>query len=116
MHIRQYYPAFFDGFEVWEGDVQTLEEFLAIPFIDRLFKEVPDLERVIAKKYCDASVLGEFTDGKRFVVAFATGEDREEVRLTARNGNTNTLRRRSWGLWGNGPWYEGLGACRLRYR
>lgn len=33
IHVRQYRPAFFEGFENWEGEVETLEELLAIDFI-----------------------------------------------------------------------------------
>lgn len=35
IHVRQYRPAFFEGFDNWEGDVETREELLTIPFIKR---------------------------------------------------------------------------------
>jgi hypothetical protein len=35
VHVRQYRPAFFEGFEDWEGDVDTVQELCAIPFITR---------------------------------------------------------------------------------
>lgn len=35
VHVRQYRPAFFEGFDTWEGDVDTVEELLAIEFIKR---------------------------------------------------------------------------------
>jgi hypothetical protein len=35
VHVRQYRPAFFEGFDTWEGEVDTVEELLALPFIKR---------------------------------------------------------------------------------
>lgn len=83
MHVRQYYPGFFEGFELWEGDVETYQEFLGIPFIARLFQPavVPDFSHLQAWAYTetDTCISGVLGDGKEFVTAFATGPDREEV-------------------------------------
>lgn len=35
VHVRQYRPTFFEGFDDWEGEVENAEELLALPFVKR---------------------------------------------------------------------------------
>jgi hypothetical protein len=79
MNVRQYYPAFVEGFSAWEGSVSTYAEFLAIPFIHRLF-EVEDFRQLEARVYTeDTLVVKAVLDSHSYVIAFCTGEDRLRV-------------------------------------
>lgn len=79
MHIRQYRPAFFEGFENEEYDIESINEFAQLPFIKRLL----DAKTVIGWKGSvytpdHICISGIESDGRTFVVAFVTGPGREE--------------------------------------
>jgi hypothetical protein len=79
MHIRQYRPAFFEGFKNEEHDIASLNEFAQLPFIKRLL----DSGTVIGwqtRVYTPEEVIvsGIEPDGRKLVVCFVTGPGREE--------------------------------------
>lgn len=76
MHVRQYRPEFFEGFENETKDIDCLEEFFEIPFIKRLidFKISKFSARVYTKEHVIVNAF--YSDGAKYVIAFVTGPDR----------------------------------------
>jgi L-rhamnose mutarotase len=81
IHVRQYRPAFFSGFETDEADVETVAELLAIPFIKRwVDREAnPNLTRlsISSHPYIGAYNLMAEIDNNRewWVVAILTSDE-----------------------------------------
>ena len=80
LHVRQYRPAFFEGFDNWEGDVETLEELLCTPFIKRWADREanPDFTRFSISHYAPEleryHLMAEINDNATWwVVAILTG-------------------------------------------
>jgi len=48
--VSQYRPAFFEGFDNWEGEVGTLEELLDVGFIAR-WKDAPGFYRFSLQRH-----------------------------------------------------------------
>ena len=70
MHVTQYRPAYFEGFENEEHDVSTLEELLALPFVKN-FAEGPPNEAFHQFSLDDNRLMAEYKRGKIWwVVAF----------------------------------------------
>ena len=79
MHVRQYRPAFFEGFENEEYDIEHVNEFAALPFVKRLLDE-GTVTGWQARVYTPEHIIvsGIYPGGPTFVVAFVTGPGREE--------------------------------------
>jgi hypothetical protein len=79
MHVRQYRPAFFEGFQNEEYEIKGLNEFGQLPFVKRLLDQgtvIGWTARVYTPEHVIVSGIG--ADGKTFVVAFVTGPGREQ--------------------------------------
>jgi hypothetical protein len=87
--VNQYRPNFFEGFDNWSGEVETLEGLLEVAFIAR-WKDAPEFYRFsLHRNYCPrdhfapgdppASIsllLAELKEGREWwVVAKLEGED-----------------------------------------
>jgi hypothetical protein len=80
MHVRQYRPAFFEGFQNEEHDIRSVNEFASLPFIKRLLDSGTVRNwraRVYTSEHVVVSGIGQ--DGRSFVVCFVTGPGREEL-------------------------------------
>jgi hypothetical protein len=78
LHIKQYRPAFFEGFTDEEADIETASELLALGFIDNWLKS-PGFERFsISYPYSDYplyhNLMAEFKNGEYWVVANIHGD------------------------------------------
>ena len=81
IHVTQYRPAFFEGFENAEADISTASELLALPFIDDWIKG-PLFERsCISHPYTEYpeyhNLIAECKDGTHWVVARLSGDPKE---------------------------------------
>ena len=75
MKIRQYRPAYFEGFETKEAEFETLEELEAIPFV-RAHTGQADHHRLSLTRshWGVCSLMAEFDGGRKWlVVGFITG-------------------------------------------
>lgn len=74
MRYTQYRPAFFDGFDAENGEVSTLAELLAVPFIAS-WGEEPSFHRFSVSEYESGkhTLLCELQEGRTwFVVAWVS--------------------------------------------
>jgi hypothetical protein len=79
VHIKQYRPAFFEGFTDEEADIETASELLALGFIDRWLKSESFERFAISQPYPDDypsyhNLIAEFETGEHWVVANIHGD------------------------------------------
>jgi len=78
MKIRQYRPAFFEGFETETAEFSTIEELEAIPFVKR-HTNAADHHRLSLTR--DNTLMAEFQGGKRWLVVGFITEGRPDLPL-----------------------------------
>jgi hypothetical protein len=78
MKIRQYRPAFFEGFETETVEFSTIEELEAVPFVKR-HASAADHHRLSLTK--DNTLMAEFQGGKRWLVVGFITEGRPDLPL-----------------------------------
>lgn len=78
MKIRQYRPAFFEGFEIETAEFSTVEELESIPFVKR-HTNAGDHHRLSLTK--DNTLMAEFEGGKRWLVVGFIAEGRPDLPL-----------------------------------
>jgi len=83
VHVKQYRPAFFEGFTDEEAEIKSASELLALAFIDHWIKD-PNFERFcISHPYTEYptyhNLIAEMRDGKHWVVANLHGDPDEAL-------------------------------------
>jgi hypothetical protein len=78
VHVKQYRPAFFEGFTDEEADIESASELLSLGFIEHWIKD-PNFDRFcISHPYSDYptyhNLIAECKNGEHWVVARLTGE------------------------------------------